>query len=267
MPTVHAPAVTIATPAVTSLPTVLALFADDTSAPGQARAELGDWQRRWETCTQLLAQLRTAGDRARHELAAAKRNAPSRLAGALATGKVAPELIGTDLPALRAALDAAEDRYGIARQALAQCERELTQLVYLRNADELLPWVAAQRCSLPWWQDCPAHVLAAWAGIARCWQVTLPYEACQLFTEAGPRQLDNRLPLVLNRSQVPRSHPVDRHYWAWQCIAAGAYAVSPATRHPRCTLRITGDWEHREPLPPAPAPTSRTGLRRLLPAI
>ena len=237
---------------------VLGLFEADKSAPGPVRAELVDWSQRQQACTDLLSQLRAAGDRARSELAAAKQAAPQRLAGVLATGKAAPELIATELPALRLAVDTAQDRYAVAERTLQVCEHELLTGVYRRNAEALLGWVASARAGLPWFEQIPAHLQAAWSAIGGRWQVQLPFEACERTGDSqGLLPYPNRLRLALQSGERNQQVPFDRHYWAWGCIADGQYELRQ-DKQP-AVLRLTGNWEERLPLPqPSSSPEKRT---------
>jgi hypothetical protein len=238
----------------------VALFADDRTAPGPFRADLADWVARYETARGLLEHLRATGTRARQELDAAKRAAPLRLTGALAGGKVAPELIGAELPALRQAVDTAEDRYSIAVRAAQHCLSEIQRAVYGRHHADLLGWIAEQRSALPWHEPCPAHLSVAWTAISRRYQITLPYEACTYTRDGSPSTVQPHLRLVLNTADPTPGigHSYDRHYWAWQCIAHGQTVTATTDRQTR--IRIAGDWDQRLPLAPAPTAHTRSGL-------
>lgn len=246
----------------------LELLEQDSSVPAPVRAEVADWRQRLEAAESLRTSLRAAGEQARQALDTAKRSAPHRLAGALATGKVTPDLIGTDLPALRQALDTAEDRYAIADHAAHLCTLELGTAIYRRHSTALLGWVAEQRTAVPWWEPVPAHVAHVAGPVSAAFQALLPSDALIQDTEQGTRLLPPVLRLTANLPSGAQSHPLDRWWWGWQCIAAGDYSTDTDPRTGKHLLRLTGAWAQRQPMPdrsstaPGPAPERRRLMSR-----
>lgn len=248
----------IGTMTTTTAQTIACLeaFATDPTAPAAAVVDVADWLHRERHARQLAADAHQAGRVAREQLEAGKRQAPHRVVAALAAGPVGLEAVGADLPKLRAAVDQAEDRYAIAKQAANICHLQLTGPAFERHADLLLPWCASQRAAVSWWQPVPNHVAAVWAAIGSRWALRLPLEACTIDGPSGPRLVTaSRLRLVIDRhDRRTAGLPFDAMYWAWSCIVQGEYRVTDGRPG---SLHITGDWQSRPALEALPA--SRDG--------
>lgn len=218
--------------------------------PAVVAAHLGDWVARHREALELWATFRDAGDRARAELEAAKATAPERLVAALAAGKVRAELVGSELPALRAALDAAEARYAIAAKAVDLTYRGMVTTL-TDNAPEMLRWVAAARAGVPWSDPLPGSVAFAWSVIGPRFRFTLPADACIRANNADALYPSELRPVILEPSERPAylSHPMDRHPFAWAAIAAGDHRCAADPRqNGMWHVRIMAVWDDREPL-------------------
>lgn len=221
--------------------------------PAVVAAHLSDWVGRHREALELWASVRDAGNRARAELEAAKDGAPERLVAALAAGKVRADLIGSELPALRAALDAAEARYAITDKAVHLTYRGMVDTL-TDNAPEMLRWVAAARVGVPWNEPLPGSVVFAWSVIGARFRFTLPADACIRSASSDAMYPSELRPVILEPGERMGllSHPMDRQTFAWSAIAAGDHRCTADPRqNGTWHVRIMALWDDRDTLPTA----------------